>query len=84
MPPAEFLVAATNRFKRDYGALLKAHADLPEHYAEAISILKQELQGIAPGDGQYRFRSGRFRFRYDIVGNALFLKYCALRRENTY
>lgn len=86
----------TARFERDYRALLKQHPDLADHYSEAISILKvdpynrgrrpalKKLEGVAAGDGQYRFRSGRFRFRYDIEGRLVYLKTCALRREDTY
>jgi mRNA-degrading endonuclease RelE of RelBE toxin-antitoxin system len=91
-----FSVFATARFERDYQSLLKGHPDLAGHYAEAVAALKQDpynrsrryavkkLEGVAAGDGQYRFRSGRFRFRYDIAKAAVFLKYCGLRREDTY
>jgi hypothetical protein len=37
-----------------------------------------------PGQGQYRLRLGRFRFRYDIAGHEVALLYCGLRREDTY
>jgi mRNA-degrading endonuclease RelE of RelBE toxin-antitoxin system len=96
MTPSEFIVLATNRFKRDYQALLKGHGDLPDHYAEALNSLKRDpynrtrrypikkLQGVAAGEGQYRFRSGRFRFRYDIEASNVYLKECSLRREDTY
>ena len=36
------------------------------------------------GDGQYRLRLGRWRFRYDITGQEVVLHYCSLRREDTY
>ena len=36
------------------------------------------------GEGQYRLRLGRFRFRYDIAGREVRLLYCGLRREDTY
>jgi mRNA-degrading endonuclease RelE of RelBE toxin-antitoxin system len=95
MPPALFSVLATRRFEH-YVGLLKGHPGLAEHYAEALAILKEDphnrsrryaikkLEGVAAGDGQYRFRSGRFRFRYDIQDQVVFLKACSLRRENTY
>ena len=91
-----FAVIVTRRFERDYRRLLKGHSDLPEHYAAALNILKHDpynrarlhpikkLEGISPGEGQYRFRFGRFRFRYDIAEARVFLKYCGLRREDTY
>jgi mRNA-degrading endonuclease RelE of RelBE toxin-antitoxin system len=96
MTPAEFSVIATARFDRDYHGLLKRHQDLAEHYAEAVSALKEDpynrsrrypikkLEGVAAGEGQYRYRSGRFRIRYDIAGKTVFLKFCGLRREDTY
>ncbi|HXM40928.1 MAG TPA: hypothetical protein VN924_06725 [Bryobacteraceae bacterium] len=40
--------------------------------------------GVQADDGQYRIRSGRFRFRYDIGGQSVYLKACSLRREDTY
>jgi len=44
----------------------------------------RKLEGVKPGEGQYRLRLGRFRFRYDIVGKEVWLFYCGLRREDTY
>jgi mRNA-degrading endonuclease RelE of RelBE toxin-antitoxin system len=70
--------------------------EFPARYAEAIEILTadptnrtgryriKKLEGVAPGDGQWRLRLGRFRFLYDIVGSVVELAYCGLRREDTY
>ena len=44
----------------------------------------KKLQGVPAGEGQYRLRSGRFRFRYDIAEREVVLLYCGLRREDTY
>jgi mRNA-degrading endonuclease RelE of RelBE toxin-antitoxin system len=44
----------------------------------------KKLQGVSVGEGQYRLRSGRFRFRYDIAEREVVLLYCGLRREDTY
>jgi len=94
--PAGFAVIATARFERDYRSLLKRHRELPEHYAAVLAALSHDpynhtrryqikkLEGVAPDDGQYRIRDGRFRFRFDIEGIRVFLKYCSLRREDTY
>ena len=72
------------------------HPDLLERFEEAISILSadpynksgkypiKKLRGVSAGEGQYRLRSGRFRFRYDIAGNEVEILYCGLRREDTY
>jgi hypothetical protein len=44
----------------------------------------RKLVGIKPGDGQYRLRLGRWRFRYDVSGAEVTLRSCGLRREDTY
>ncbi|PYV40050.1 MAG: hypothetical protein DMG06_21460 [Acidobacteria bacterium] len=44
----------------------------------------KKLEGVKPGEGQYRLRLGRWRFRYDIFGQEVVLHYCGLRREETY
>jgi mRNA-degrading endonuclease RelE of RelBE toxin-antitoxin system len=46
------------------------------------NILK--LKDTVRGDGQWRLRLGRFRFRYDIYDREVLLLYCGLRREDTY
>jgi mRNA-degrading endonuclease RelE of RelBE toxin-antitoxin system len=93
---AEFLVLTTSRFDRELKKLVAHHPELPEHYRSIIAALKQDpynssrrylikkLQGVQADDGQYRIRSGRFRFRYDIDGQSVYLKACSLRREDTY
>jgi len=92
------VVLTTPRFDR----LLKKHApghpELADVFAEVISTLKSDpynqsrrhqirkLEGVPPGEGQYRLRSGRWRFRYDIWSQQreVELSFCGLRRENTY
>jgi hypothetical protein len=54
----------------------------PHNRARRCQIKK--LEDVASGDGQFRIRHGRFRFRFDIAGVNVFLKYCSLRREDTY
>lgn len=93
---AAFSVLVTARFERDYQKLLKGHPELGAHYARVIAILAEDpynrsqsypirkLVSVKPGDGQYRIRSLRFRFIYDIEDRTVFLKYCSLRREDTY
>jgi mRNA-degrading endonuclease RelE of RelBE toxin-antitoxin system len=75
---AESLVFTTSRFDRELKKLVSRHPELPEHYRGILAVLKQDpynssrrylikkLQGVQAYDGQYRIRSGRFRFRYDI------------------
>jgi len=93
---AEFIVFTTSRFDRELKKLVAHHPELPEYYRGILAVIKQDpynrsrrhlikkLQGVRPGDGQYRIRSGRFRFRYDVEGQSVNLKACSLRRENTY
>ena len=92
----EFLVLTTSRFDREMRKLAARHPELPDLYGSIINALKvdpynrsrsypiKKLQGIPDGDGQYRVRSGRFRFRYDVDGQSVYLKACSLRREDTY
>lgn len=91
-----FSVRTTPRFDRLLKKLTRRHPELPEHFAEALAILRldpynrtgshpiKKLQGVPAGDGQYRIRLGRWRFRYDIRGQEIELSYCGLRREETY
>ena len=44
----------------------------------------KKLEAVSQDEGQYRIRSGRFRFRYDISGQTVYLKACSLRREDSY
>ena len=93
---APFAVFVTARFERDYRALLNGHRTLATEYQAVIAALQtdphnrtrkhaiRKLEQVEAGDGQYRIRSGRFRFRYDIVGPSVYLKACSLRREGTY
>jgi mRNA-degrading endonuclease RelE of RelBE toxin-antitoxin system len=92
----EFLVTTTSRFDRELKKLAAKHPGLPEMFRQVIRVLKadpynrsrqhpiKKLEGVPAGEGQYRTRSGRFRFRYDIDGQAVVLKACSLRREDSY
>jgi mRNA-degrading endonuclease RelE of RelBE toxin-antitoxin system len=44
----------------------------------------KKLRSVPAGEGQYRLRSGRFRFRYDIEEREVLLLYCGLWREDMY
>ena len=92
MTPA-FPIEITRHFERAFKKLVKAHPELAGHYAEAITILGtdpynqsrghpiKKLQGVPAGDGQYRIRAGRLRFRYDVEGRVVYLKTCTLRKD---
>lgn len=91
-----FRVLATPCFMRLYRKLAEAHPDLPSIFQEALMILASDpynrtrqysirkLVNVKEDDGQYRLRVARWRFRYDIDGQDVVLKYCGLRREDTY
>lgn len=91
-----FQVTLTAHFKRQFAKLAKRHPDFVESCNRAISLLEtdphnvsrsypiRKLESVTPGEGQYRLRLGRWRFRYDIVGQEVVLNYCGLRREGTY
>lgn len=72
--PGVFMVA----LKKVLGAL---ESD-PYNVQRRFAIKK--LTDVRPGDGQYRLRMGRFRFRYDISNETVTMVRCSLRRENTY
>ena len=96
MTTVPFVVHTTPGFDRLLKRLTWKHPDLAQRAAEVIAILQRDpyklarrhsikkLKGVKPGDGQYRLRLGRWRFRYDIVGQVVELVYCGLRREDTY
>lgn len=91
-----FRVLATPQFERLFRKLEKHHPDLLDTFEQVIAILQadphnrsrrhaiKKLEGVKPGEAQYRLRVGRWRFRYDILGQDVVLHYCGLRREETY
>jgi hypothetical protein len=93
-PP--FLIRSSSRFERLFRRLLRGHPDLRPLRNRVADILETDpynrtrqhdilkLEGVPPGEGQWRLALGRFRFRYDISGSTVELVYCGLRREDTY
>lgn len=92
----EFAVLVSPHFARLAKRLAKQHRDFPAQLEKAVEILKtdpynhsgshsiRKLVGEEIDNGQWRLRIGRLRFRYDIADQNVELKYCGLRRENTY
>jgi mRNA-degrading endonuclease RelE of RelBE toxin-antitoxin system len=91
-----YSVTTTAHFDRLLKKLAPRHPELVERFEEAISILSvdpynksqkypiKKLKEVPAGEGQYRLRSGRFRFRYDVAEREVVLLYCGLRREDPY
>ncbi len=91
-----FGVLTTSHFERELKRLSRTQPAVAEELEKVLPILRadpynrtrqfpiKKLEGVRPGDGQYRIRMHRFRFRYDIEGNIVFLKACSLRREDSY
>ena len=91
-----FSVRVTPQGERLAKALNKQHPDFITNFEKAIRILNSDpynrtrsyrikkLESIAPGQGAWRLRLGRWRFRFDSRGQQIELSYCGLRREETY
>ncbi len=91
-----FSIQITPHYERVFEKLFDAHPELESIQKRAREILKadpynrsraypiKKLKGVLQGEGQYRLRMGRWRFRYDIYEKEVWLFYCGLRREETY
>jgi hypothetical protein len=96
MTAPAFSVHPTSRYKRLSTKLQKSRRDFEATETSAVTILStdpynrarrhhiKKLEGVLSGEGQYRLSLGRWRFRYDIVGDVVLLSYCGFRREDTY
>ena len=70
-----FSIRTTPHFDRLFKTLLKRHPELLDRFHEALRILKtdpynhtrayhiKKLEGVRPGEGQYRLTLRRWRFR---------------------
>ncbi len=91
-----FSVRTRPRFDRAAKTLGTRNPEFASRYQEAIAILADDpdnlgrahqikkLVAVDPGEGQWRLRLGRWRFRYDIERSEVVLYICALRDESTY
>jgi mRNA-degrading endonuclease RelE of RelBE toxin-antitoxin system len=94
-----FDVRTTPSFDRLLKKLASQHPqEASKTFAQTLAILKtdpynrtrrhpiKKPEGVPPGEGQYRLRLRRWRFRYDIRGDRqqVELNFRGLRREDTY
>jgi len=91
-----FAVHPTSHYERLSTKLRKSNRDFEATERSAAGILSadpynrsrshkiKKLEAVPRGEGQYRLSLGRWRFRYDILGQVVLLGYCGLRREDTY
>jgi mRNA-degrading endonuclease RelE of RelBE toxin-antitoxin system len=94
--PAAFRVRSTARFDRLVKTHGKQRREFSQIFEDALTILEEDpldrtrthhirkLAIVRTGEGQYRPRIGRWRFRYDVSDAEVTLRYCGLRREDTY
>ena len=80
-----FSVHSTPHYERLFRKLFRSVPDLPAIHTRVREILEadpynrgrehniKKLEGIARGEGQYRLRLGRLRFRYDIFDQEVWL-----------
>jgi mRNA-degrading endonuclease RelE of RelBE toxin-antitoxin system len=88
-----FRVVTTPSFEREFRKLSRRNSKLQDVLEELISFLAQDphgrtghqqikkLQGLGPGEGQWRIRWGDYRLRYDIVGRDVVLHSFRHRKE---
>jgi hypothetical protein len=91
-----FQVQSTSGFDRLAKSYRKQHKEFPDLLDHAVTILERDpvnsgrrysigkLSDVKPGEGQYRLRLDRWRFRYDVSGAKVTLRYRGLRRDGTY
>ena len=93
MAKDRYSVLSTPAFERTARKLIKQVPHIEEWLAEVTSVLQSDpynltkqhqikkLHGVLSGEGQWRFRLGVYRLRYDIDGHTVILRVIAHRRE---
>lgn len=96
MRPDSYQLVVTSKCRRLLIDFQAAYFEFADFYEKALVCLTadpynrtrshniKKLIDVGKGSGQFRLRIGRWRFRYDIEGKAVYLKTCGLRREDTY
>lgn len=94
MPPIFRLLPST-RFKRDFEEIDKRNRDIIRKIEPLTIVLRHDpynrsrrydikkLKDVPRGEGQYRIRSGKYRLRYDIIGDDVIL-YSFKHRKEAY
>jgi len=90
---ASFRISTTSGFDREVRHLHSGNPKLVGIVLELKSILNadpynrtrlydiKKLKNVPVGEGRYRIRSGRYRLRYDIIGDHVILYSFKHRRE---
>jgi len=94
---AEWQVVRAERFDRQAKKLRKKYAGFSDAYAEALLTISDDPRGEAQGvktrklrniamngNGQWRFKVDKFRFRYDIIGDVVLFQTCFYRSSHDY
>jgi mRNA-degrading endonuclease RelE of RelBE toxin-antitoxin system len=80
-----FRVVTTPSFEREFRKLSQRNAKLLDALEELIAILVEDpdgrtgqhpikkLEGLKPGEGQWRVRWREYRLRYDVLGHEVVL-----------
>jgi mRNA-degrading endonuclease RelE of RelBE toxin-antitoxin system len=91
--PEVFRLLPSTRFKRDFEVVYKRNPAIARQIDPVKIILSHDpynrsrlydikkLKDVRQGDGQYRIRSGKYRVRYDIIGDDVVLYSFKHRRE---
>jgi len=89
-----FRVVTTPSFEREFRKLSKRNAKLPDVLEELIRILREDphgrtgrhsikkLEGLKPGEGQWRIRWRDYRLRYHIFESDVVLHSFRHRKES--
>ncbi|HYL62197.1 MAG TPA: type II toxin-antitoxin system RelE/ParE family toxin [Candidatus Methylomirabilis sp.] len=88
-----FRVVTTPSFEREFRKISQRNAKLVDALEELIAVLAEDphgrsgvhpikkLEGLKPGEGQWRIRWREYRLRYDIIGNEVVLHSFRHRKE---
>lgn len=91
--PEVYRLLPSTRFRRDFEEIYRHNRDvirkieplkiilLHDPYNRSRRYDIKKLKDVPPGEGQYRIRSGKYRLRYDIIGDDVILYSFKHRRE---